>query len=305
MIARDLSPAALRRRLAGAGLALRTGPLVFNIRSPLAEVADGIALHYANHPLEAESTFVDFHVSVERPAGLRRWVNRQVVFRFDGELPFAPLPGHQGFPLLEWGLNWCIHGHCHQYLILHGAVVAKGGAAAILPAPSGSGKSTLCAGLAFRGWSLLSDELTVIDPVSRDVLAVPRPISLKNASIEVIRRFAPDAVIGPSVPDTTKGTVAHVRPPPAAVAGASLRATPRWVVLPQYEAGAAATLTRLSRASAFMTLVDNAFNYNIHGAAGFAALAALIDRCDCYSLRYGDLEQAVALFDRLAAEAQP
>jgi hypothetical protein len=43
-------------------------------------------------------------------------------------------------------------------------VLERGGRALLLPAPSGSGKSTLCAGLAFNGWRLLSDELALLDP---------------------------------------------------------------------------------------------------------------------------------------------
>lgn len=297
----DLALPRLRQQLRGDGLRLRTGPVVSCIRSPLAVVAEGIALHYTQHPVEAPDAFADFHVSVERPRSLRRWIQPQVVFRFDGDLPFAPLPGPQGFPLLEWGLNWCIYSHCYQYVTLHSAVLERGGRALILPAPSGSGKSTLCAALAFRGWRLLSDELAVIDPGSGQVVPVPRPISLKNQSIAVIGAFAPEAAFSPAVPDTLKGSVAHLRPPSDAVERGQERAVPAWVVLPKYSPGAPATLSPLPRASAFMTLVENTFNYNVHGRDGFVTLAALIDRCDCYQFTYGNLDEAVTVFERLAA----
>lgn len=279
------------------------GSLVTLVRSSLPAVADGVLLHYAQHPVEADDGFADFHVCVSRPSGLRRWLQPQVVFKFDGDEPFAPLPGTQGFPLLEWGMNWCVYTHCHQFLTLHSAVVEKDGRALILPAPSGSGKSTLCAGLAFRGWRLLSDELALIDPATGLLSPLPRPISLKNQSIAVIRAHAPEAAFSPEVADTLKGTVAHARPPADAVALADQRARPRWVVLPRYVAGAPARLERLPRARAFMTLIDNAFNYNVHGRAGFATLAALVDGCDCYEFSYGHLDEAVATFDRLAAES--
>ncbi len=300
MIVQDIPPARLRQRLRGPGLKLRTGPLVNCIRSPLAAVAAGIALNYAHHTVEADEAFADFHVGVERPRSWRRWFDPQVVFRFDGALPFNPLPGHQGLPLLEWGLNWCVYSHCHQYLTLHSAVVESGGRALILPAPSGSGKSTLCAALAFRGWRLLSDELAVIDPATGRVVPLPRPISLKNKSIEVIGAFAPEAVFSPTVPDTVKGSVGHVRPPQDAVQRGGESALPRWIVLPRYVAGAPTTLQPLPRARAFMTLVEHAFNYNVHGRDGFLALARLVDGCACYSLSYGDLDDAVAVLRRLA-----
>jgi HprK-related kinase A len=294
---------ALKRRLGTAGLWLRTGPVVTRIQSTLPAVAEGIGLHYANHPVEADHTFADFHVRIDRPRGLRRWVQPQVIFRFDGESPFAPLPGAQGFPLLEWGMNWCIYTHCHQYITLHSAVIERGGLALILPAPSGSGKSTLCAGLSFRGWRLLSDELTVIDPVSGLIVPVPRPISLKNRSIEIIAAFAPEAAFSPPVPDTLKGTVAHVRPPVDAVSRAGERAAPRWVVLPKFVANAPATLSPISRARAFMALVENTFNYSVHGHSAFSTLAALVDNCGCYEFTYGSLDDAIAEFELLAAHA--
>jgi HprK-related kinase A len=297
----DLAPQALRARLQGAGLRLRTGPAVIAVRSRLAAVADGIALHYAEHESPGEDTFADFHVSVERPRGLRRWWRPQVRFLFDGESPFTPLPGDQGFPMLEWGLNWCLYSHLHRYLILHAAVVERGGRALILPAPPGSGKSTLAAGLVWRGWRLLSDELTVIDPAHGQLLPVPRPVSLKNASIEVIRAFAPQARFGPVVHETNKGSVAHFSPPADAVRRAHERALPGWIVLPRYVTGAPTALTPLSRGRALMALVDNAFNYNVHGARGFETLADLVERCEAYEFSYSRLEDATALFNRLAA----
>ncbi len=298
----DLTEGELSRRLNDEGLRLRTGPVVTNLRSPLAEVRRGVRLHYANHPVEATDGFADFHISIERPRTLRRWVQAQVVFRFDDMAPFAPLPGDQGFPMLEWGMNWCVSSHCHQYLCIHSAVLEREGGALMLPAPSGSGKSTLCAGLAFRGWRLLSDELTLIDSRSGEVAPLPRPISLKNASIDVIRRFAPDAAFGAVVTETTKGSVAHVRPPVEAVRRADETAMLRWIVLPRYVAGARASLTPLPKARAFMHIVENAFNYHVHGRRGFDLLAGVIDECDAYEFVYGDLEEAVLLLNGLAAE---
>lgn len=301
----DLSHSQLRQRLAHRGLSLRTGAFVTRIQTRLEAVAAGMALHYAAHPIEDDDAFADFHVSLKRPAGLRRWIQPQVVFHFDESTPFAPLPGDQGFPMLEWGLNWCITNHCHDVLVLHAAVVERDGHALILPAPPGSGKSTLCAGLAHRGWRLLSDELTVIDPLGLDIQAVPRPVSLKNASIDVIRRFAPEAQFGRVVHDTNKGSVAHFRPPLSAVQRAGERARPGWVVMPRWEAGAATSLRPLSKARCLMQLVENAFNYNVHGAAGFEMLSALVDRCDTFEFTYSDLDDAAALFASLPLPPPP
>jgi HprK-related kinase A len=300
MIVADLGEAKLRRVLGQAGLRVRTGPFVAQIRSPLPAVHAGIALHYANHPVVGAETFADFHVGVDRPRGLRRWFKPQVLFSFDDEAPFTPLPGDQGLPMLEWGLNWCVSSQCHQYLTIHAAVAERGGRALILPAPPGSGKSTLCAGLVFSGWRLLSDELALIEPRSGQLQGLARPVSLKNASIEVIRAFAPDARLSPVVHETSKGSIAHVQPPRDSVLHVDKPANPGWIVLPRYAPGAPARLEPLARAEAFMQLVDNAFNYHLHGSQGFDVLTALVDRCDCYRFTYSRLEEASALFAGLA-----
>jgi hypothetical protein len=101
------------------------------------------------------------------------------------------------------------------------------------------------------------------------------------------------------VADTTKGTVAHMRPPLNAVIAAGARAQPRWVVLPRYVAGAPARLAPLPRAQGFMKLVENTFNYSVHGVSAFTLLAAVMDRCDAYEFTYGNLGEAVEVFDRL------
>lgn len=284
------------------GLALRMAPFVAALRSKAPAVHEAVHRLYADYPLAAADAFVDFEVEVQcarRP--LRPW--RQVaVFWLDGEQPFNPLPANQAFPLLEWGLNWCVYSMSHQYLVVHAAVLERDGRALLLPAPSGSGKSTLCAALAFGGWRLLSDELALIDPASGQVVPHPRPVSLKNASIDVILRHAPHARVGSRVADTSKGVVAHLVPPAGAV-GDERRATPAWVVVPRYVPGARARRQPIEQAEGFMTLVENSFNYDVLGPAGFAAVGRVIDGCECFEFEYADPGDAVRFFDRLAAGA--
>jgi HprK-related kinase A len=303
MIVAHLSHQELMHRLARPGLRLRTGPVVNRIQSRLAKVVHGVELHYADCTIEDSEGFADFHVRVAAPRSLRRWVAPQVQFQFDGARPFLPLPANQAFAMLEWGLNWCVSSHCHQYLIVHAASVERSGLALLLPGSPGSGKSTLCAGLVSRGWRLLSDELTLLDLATGHVVPLPRPVSLKNASIDAIRRFSPGAEVGPPVHDTVKGSVAHMRPPTDSVRRATEAARPRWVVLPRYEPSAAASLMPLSRARAFMHLADHAFNYDVHGRRGFELLAQVIAGSDCFEFQYGALEDAVEVFDDIARRA--
>lgn len=286
------------------GLRLRTGPVTARIATPLPDVAASVAALYADYPLVGDDELVDFDVAVRRPPGLRALWRPQVVFETDQRRPFNPLAGDQGFPMLEWGLNWCVYSSCHQFLVLHAAVLERGGRALILPAPSGSGKSTLCAALLFHGWRLLSDELALIDPRDGLLVPIPRPVSLKNASIDVMSRLVPQVRFGSRVEETVKGVVAHFSAPADAVRRTNERAVPAWVVMPRYVPGQPATLTPLERARGFMSLVENSFNYEIFGAEGFEVLASVIDRSLCFNFEYGHLPEALELFNRLA-DGQP
>lgn len=297
----ELPSETLRARLAGPGLNLRTGPFVNRVRSPLPEVAEGLRLVYGDYTVSDPDDYADFHVALACPSRLRRWIHPQAQFYFDGFPPFKPLPRAQSFAMLEWGLNWCVGNHCHQYLILHAAVLEKHGRALILPGAPGTGKSTLCAGLVYRGgWRLLSDELTLLRPEDSCVQPLPRPVSLKNASIQVIRAFAPDVVITPAAHDTGKGTVAHARAPSASVRRERERVWPAWVVFPRYRHGARARLERLPRGQAYLRLGEQAFNYSLLGMGGFESLSRLMDTCESHTFEYGRLEQALPLFDALA-----
>lgn len=299
----QLSPTDLRRQLAGPGLWLRTGPFSVRVQSRVASVAEGLTQLYGQFEVRSpHEAFADFHVSVNSPRGVRRWLRPQVHFAVDGVPPFKPLPLDQAFPMLEWGLNWCVSTRAHQYLIIHAGVVEKNGRAAILPAPPGSGKSTLTAALMLSGWRLLSDELTLIDRKSGLIHPLPRPVSLKNQSIDIIRAYSAEAFVNRASHDTVKGTVAHLRPLRESVRRQHEPAPPGWVIFPRWQAGAPATLVPRSRAQTFMFLAQNAFNYSHLGADGFRVGSALIDQAACYDFEYGALDDAVALFDRLAAE---
>jgi HprK-related kinase A len=302
----QLPAAELRRQLAGPGVWMRTGPFSLKLQSRIPSVAEGLAQLYGQFEVRnTHEAFADFHVSVNPPASLRRWLRPQAAFSFDGMQPFKPLPRDQAFPMLEWGLNWCVSTQAHHYLIIHAAVVEKNGLAAILPAPPGSGKSTLTAGLVLSGWRLLSDELTLIDRHTGLIQPLPRPVSLKNQSIDVIRQFDPDVYINRPSHDTIKGTVAHMRPPRESVLRQHEAARPGWVIFPKWVAGSPTTLTSRSQAQTFMFLAQNAFNYSHLGEDGFRVGTALVDQTTCYDFHYSQLHDAIAAFDRLADSARP
>lgn len=288
-------------RLSGAGLSFRTGPFAFRIRSQVPQVRAGLGLLYAGYPLIPEDSFCDFDVEIVRSTGLRRAIRPQARFRFDGAFPFEALPLAHAFPMLEWAMNWCISSHVNQFLLIHAAVVERQGFAVILPAPPGSGKSTLCAALVLRGWRLLSDEIALIPFDGGGLRALGRAISLKNESINIISAFEPSAVLNAPTLNTAKGTVTHLRVPQAHVERLDETARPAWVVFPRWVAGSPALMTPREKSDSVVDLARNSFNYGVLGRLGFETLSDLVAACDCHDFVYGQLDDAIAAFDALAA----
>lgn len=295
----DFSPDELSRQLATEGLRIKTGPFVFSIRSSLDPVCEGLFSLYDAFAIAPPESFADFHISVEKAKGLRRWVRPQSIFEFDGEVPFKPLAANQGFALLEWGMNWCIYNHAHAYLIIHGAVLERNGQALLLPAPSGSGKSTLCGALMSRGWRLLSDELILLNPDDGLIYPLGRPVSLKNRSIDVLRAFAPDHLISEPIHDTAKGSVAHMKPTQDSVMRSNECAQPRWAIFPQYTKGISTQIAPIGKPDLCMRLIDNAFNYNIHGVQGFMSMTSMVSNMTAFTANYESLDEVIALIDQI------
>lgn len=200
--------------------------------------------------------------------------------------------------MFEWGLNWVIANNVHQYAIVHAATVEKSGRAVILPGAPGSGKSTLCAAMVCQGWRLLSDEMALISLNDGLLWPIPRPISLKNASIDILRDYSQSAVMGETVADTAKGTVAHMRAPQSSIDAGKLPASAHTIAFPTYKSGVSAQAIPLSKGQALMRLIENCFNYPVLGPKGFNALADTVDQCECLTIEYDSMNQAMEILER-------
>jgi len=295
----EVDTAQITRALAGQGLWIDLGAARLRIRCDVRGLDPQLQAAYRFHPFVQQAPWADLHIDLVRPPGIRRWVRRQVVLRCDGEQPFEPFPADSALPLLEWGGNWLIARRMHDLLLLHAGAVEKDGRALLLPALPGSGKSTLTAALSLRGWRLLSDEFGAFDPAERVFRALLKPAALKNASIPLMRRFAPDACFGPEFPKTRKGTVAHLAASREAVERRHEPALPGAIVLPQWRAGSSTSLQPVAPRAVFGALAFNAFNYKVLGAVGFEAVVYLARSCPAWQIIYSDLDEAIAAIDGL------
>ncbi len=303
MILSALGEREIQHRLRHDALVIQSGPFRFRIQSAVEAIAEDLSLLYADYPICAPDDFADFGLALEPGAGIHRWWRKQVRFKFDGLYPFEPLPVGHAFPQLEWAMNWCIATQANFYLLLHSAVIERNGFAAIMPAPPGSGKSTLCAALINRGWRLLSDELALISLHDQSLYPLARPVGLKNDSIDIIKTYAPAAVLNRVTHDTTKGAVSHMKASSGDVSRMNEPAAPRWIIFPKYLKDSPARLTPFSKAESMLELGRNSFNYSLLGKDGFDVLAKVVAGSDCYQFAYSAFDEAVSVFDSLALNA--
>ena len=205
--------------------------------------------------------------------------------------------------MLEWGLNWCITNHCHDYLIIHAAVMERNGHVLMMPAPPGAGKSTLCAALVCHGWRLLSDELAMIRmDGSGEAVPLARPVCLKNQSVAIIRDRFPLSEFGPTCANTAKGDVAHMLAPEKSVQQVMLSAPVKCIVFPRYNHRSHTQLTPRPKARTFFELAQQSFNFHILGERGFEVLRGVVDKSHCFDFTYSRLEDAFDVFDNLMSD---
>jgi HprK-related kinase A len=282
------------RRMA-TGATLSVPPFVVRVTSRLAPLHRSMHLLYGEFELLDDAQVPDFVIDVNGGGGWRRLFRRQAMARIDTPPPYAPLPERLAQVMFEQALNWCVATRTFTHLILHAAVVARDGRALLIPGQSGQGKSTLCAALAARGWRHVADEFALLDPANLRVTAHPRPISLKNRSLEALAAWSPEAVLSPPFEGTPKGTIGYVRPERAALDQAVETVMPVAVMFPRFAAGVASALDPMGHAAAFIALTACSVNYREFGEAGFDALARLVDGCPVLAATYGDTAAGVAL----------
>ncbi|WP_082633275.1 HprK-related kinase A [Lacimicrobium alkaliphilum] len=278
---------------------LAIGPFSFSLSTNLSSVSRQIQQLYAHHLSYPCPSYTDFDVQVKTPLSHRRWFRPQVEFFMDEINPFKPLPRDQAYPMLEWGMNWCIANHAHHLFIVHAGVIEKNGKVIMMPATQGSGKSTLTAAMMLSGWRLFSDELALLSLQSEEVLPLARPINIKNDAIDILKHHFSQAEFGDIAHDTLKGTVALMKPSQESVTSMHQSSPLHCIVFPKYKAGSNASLSPLSAPEGFQRLIDNSFNYNVLGVEGFHKIADILQQTPCFEFEYSRFEDASETLENL------
>ena len=209
----------------------------------------------------------------------------------------APLPLPQGLLAAEMAMNLQLALGLRRVLLLHAAAVERDGRAVVMTGESGAGKSTLAALLQARGWRLMADEFVLVDPDTGAIWPFPRPVSVKNAAIPVVKAALPDGRWGPAMTDTPKGTIQHLVPEGAALAMANVPATPALLLFPRF--GHVADQRPVGAGEAFVRLTQASTNYVGLGERGYRALTGLVRGVTRAAIDYPDIETAASMIEDL------
>lgn len=279
---------------------LRVGPVSFRIGSEWAAPIAALARLYAGYPAPHDGV-PDFTVRLEPERPWRRWLRPSIAVRGDYTLPdAAPLALAHGLLAAELAMNLQMALGQRRYLLLHASTVEREGRALLMTGESGAGKSTLAALLGERGWRFMGDEFALLDPITGQVHAFPRAVSLKNAAIDVVAAEVLMSRLGPVLAGTPKGTIRHLRPPKDAIERMDQPATPALLLFPRF--GFAPALRGVGAAEVFVRLTQASTNYVAMGEAGYNALVSLVEAIPACAIDYPDTASAIELVEQLWAE---
>lgn len=291
------------RDLSGKGLMLNVGPFRANISIGFKAVRDEFRQIYKDYPIEQAPAISNYHLSVYGKNFFRRWVRKQATIETLMNDKFIPLPAALGMVSVEMGLNWQIALSCRNYVLFHAGVVERDGVGLIMPAMSGSGKSTLSAGLAYDGWRFLADEFGMLDTQNGQLVPYPRPISLKNQSIAVMKDWVGnEAAFSRIYQGTPKGNICYLSPPAESIERMAQTVTPRVIILPVFNKDATPEIKPITKTMAFFRLVMSSANYGEMGEMAFKAITRIVDECAVCEIHYSSLEEAIRLVNEFVTD---
>lgn len=294
---------ALSQALRKGQVNLHLGPFVIALQSPRSEVVHHLHDLYRDVPATlgiAELT--DYSLKVDAPNWLRRYIRPHILPDPGFHFPAAPLPVPMAPLALEMGMNLCVALQCFRYVIFHAGVVARGDQAILLAAQSGGGKSTLTAALMEQGFRLMSDEFGILSTEEALLNAYPRPVSLKNESIDIVSDFAGTDALSQRLKDTPKGDIAYRRARASDISAMAQPAKASLILFPRFQPGAVRNATRVETAEAAMSLIASSPNYDVIGEPAFLALVKLLDGARCFELTYDNTADSIQLVEDLLSE---
>jgi len=197
---------------------------------------------------------------------------------------------------LAGALNQWVVDRTGRYYVFHAGAVARRDRGVLLPGQPGRGKSTLTAGLARRGFEVLSDEIGAFDMSSRRLVNYPRALLIRP---DVWKELALDEVEGHSMNDAARRVSAAELGTVRARGEVALSL----VVFPNFQAREPTRLERLGQGPALIALMEASCSQPRFKVVGLDFVISLVRLLPCFHLVYSDLVAAVELVDLAFTEA--
>lgn len=302
----SLGPDTIKRHLSRQGLLMSIGPICTRISIRFPSIRDDFLHIYKGYAFLEEPAITDYYLDVYGRNFYRRYLRPQVAITTLMNDNYVPLPESMGLLSVEMGMNWQVAVGWKNHILFHAGVLERNGIGLIIPAISGSGKSTLSAGLAYDGWRFFSDEFGMLDAESGELCSYPRPVSLKNESIPVIKEWVgKDEPFSREYKGTPKGTICYLRPPISSIENMHKTVRPRVVIHPVFNPDAKSHIKPLTETMAFFRLVRSSANYGAIGEPAFHALAKIAQECISCEITYSSLEEGIRLVNQFIDENLP
>jgi hypothetical protein len=200
-------------------------------------------------------------------------------------------------PLLHAEISMSAYEHTDRLAGLHAAVVVRGDHAVLMPAESGSGKSTLTAALAADGCDSCSDDLAILTRRPIKLRPASVCIGLKSGSLQPLMSRLPALSKLPVHARADGRGVRYLPPPAERLVSNSEAYAVGTIVFPRYEKGTRLSCRRVSPGEGLVRLARAGYDADLN-ADVVSALLEWLKEVEIYSLKYGDLDQAVTAVGR-------
>jgi len=188
---------------------------------------------------------------------------------------------------------------CHlsrDYFNVHAAALVKNGFGFLFPGSQHCGKTTLTLELIKHGYTLLSDDLAIINRKTLEVMPFPRALNIREKSLPLLTGFEKYIVSKREfrIADEKRWFLDLKE-----FAGSPF--VPTTIVFPQLDPGETAALTPFSKTMAALELIRQSMAPYLPNlpqpddAANFEACTRLVKQASTYTLTVGDINDTIEL----------
>ena len=190
------------------------------------------------------------------------------------------------------------HYQRNPFLVaLHAAVLHYNDTTLIFPGISGAGKSTLAAYLMYKGFTLFSDELTIIDE-NKTFTPLPLGVTLKEASWHIIEPFTDTMVSMKTHLRFDNQKIKFVLPPK--IVNKKYKAKKMIFIFPQFIQGSATQLEPLSLVTVLENFIDAGYHLcNPNDFEKVLLWLNILSEAKLYSLEYSNIEEAYTIMKKV------